>query len=210
MGLLSAVASVFVAYAYTPVLSSYIKNKYLIGKITEGINETLKSLSFDTETELYNLDKLAAELPEPFTGILERYGIEIDSFAKKLVGMTSCGENTIYNISEEIADPTAEMIASALSFIIIFIAVFLVLAIVTSLLDLIFKLPVLKTANMFFGFVFGALEAVVFVSALALLASVLVTAMGSIDPDLFGKKAIDETIICKYLIEHNILSKVLS
>jgi len=204
MGLVSTVASLFVAYAYSPILASYIRDNYLITKITEGINETLKSLSYDVNTDVYNLDKLAADLPEPFTAVLERYGVEIDSFAQKLVGITSCSEDMIYSVSQEIADPTARMISSVLSFIIIFIVAFLVLSLVTALLDLIFKLPMLKSANMFFGFVFGAVEAVVFVSALALLLSSLVTAMGSIDPDLFGAEAVEKTMICKYLTEHNL------
>ena len=48
MGLVSGIASLFVAYAYSPVLSEYIKDNYLIERITSGISETLRSLSFDT------------------------------------------------------------------------------------------------------------------------------------------------------------------
>ena len=84
MGLITAGASLFAAYAYTPVLAAYIKDKFLIQKIAGGIDDTLKSLAFDTSTDLYNLDRLASDLPEPFTGILNRYGINISEFAEKL------------------------------------------------------------------------------------------------------------------------------
>ena len=210
MGLLSTAASLIAAYAYTPALADYINKNYIIDNITKGISETHKSLAFDVNTGIYNLERLAVDLDSSFTDILERYGIEVETFAGKLVGLTSCSEELIYSYAEEIASPASSTIASAISFIIIFIAVFLVLSLVTALLDLIFKLPVLKTANMFFGFVFGAVQACVFVSALALLISVLVTALGSIDPDLFGAEAIDKSIICKYLIEHNIFTGMLN
>lgn len=208
MGLISTVAALFVAYAYTPVLSAYIKDRYLIDNIASGIDETLKSLSFDTSTDLYNLDRLAADLPEPFTGILERYGIDIAEFAEKLRGLTGCGEDTVYSFAEQIADPTSSVLASAISFILIFVASFIVLGIVTSLLDLIFKLPILKSANMFLGFVFGAVEAVAVAFILAAILSVLVTSLGSIDPSLFGEDVVSDTIICKKLLEFDVISRI--
>ncbi len=203
MSLVGTVAALFAAYAYTPVVSSYIKEKFLIDGITDDIEETLRSLAFDTNTDTYNLDRLAVDLPKPFTDILDRYGIEIDSFAEKLRGLTGCGENVVRDFSEDIAEPTSGIIASVLSFIVIFIGVLLVLSILTSLLDLIFKLPVLSSANTFLGFLLGSAEAVLFAFVLSLLLSVLVTALGSMDTNLFGKKAVDETIICNWLLSHN-------
>ncbi len=209
MGLISTVASFFLAYAYTPVLSAYIKEKYLIDGIAKGIDETLKSLAFDTSTDLYDLDRLANDLPEPFTGILERYSIDISEFAEKLRGLTGCSADTVYNFAEEIADPTSSVLAAAISFILIFIAAFIALSIITALLDLIFRLPVLNTANMLLGFVFGAVEAVTIAIVLATVLSVLVTSLGSIDPSMFGADVVEDTMICKKLLEFNVIDKVL-
>lgn len=209
MGLISTVASLFVAYAYTPVLAVHVKDKYLIDRIAAGIDETLKSLAFDTTTDLYNLDRLAADLPEPFTGILERYGINIAEFADKLRGLTGCGETTVHSFAEEIADPTSSVLASVISFILLFFAAFIVLGILTSLIDMIFKMPVLKSANMFLGFLFGAVEAVAVAFVLATLLSVLVTALGSIDPNLFGEDVVADTMICSRLLEYNVVDRIL-
>lgn len=208
MGLISTVASLFVAYAYSPVLSVYIKDKYLIDSIASGIDETLKSLAFDTSTDLYNLDRLATDLPEPFTGILDRYDINIAEFADKLRGLTGCGEDTVYSFAEQIAGPTSEVLASVISFILIFIAAFIVLAVITSLLDLIFKLPILKSANMLLGFIFGAVEAVAVAFILASLLASLVTALGSIDPSMFGEDVVQDTMICKKMIEYDVMGKI--
>ena len=52
MGLVTSVVSFIVAYAYTPVLADIVRDKYLSEAITNGIFETLKSLAFDTDTDL--------------------------------------------------------------------------------------------------------------------------------------------------------------
>jgi len=201
MGLISAGASLFAAYAYAPVLAVYVKEKFLTGRIADGIAETLRSLAFDTSTDLYDMDRLAADLPEPFIGILDRYGINIAEFSYKLRGLTGCDENAVYNFAEEIADPTSSVLASVISFIVIFIGVFIALSLVTSLLDLIFRLPILKSANMVLGFLFGCAEAAVVAFVLAVVLSVLVTALGSIDPAMFGEDVVGETMICAKLLE---------
>lgn len=209
MGLISTAASLFAAYAYTPVLSAYIKEKFLIERITAGIDETLRSLAFDTSTDLYNLDRLAADLPEPFTGILERYSINIADFAEKLRGLTGCSETIVYDFAEEIAEPTSQLLSSVIAFILIFVGAFFALSLLTGLIDLIFKLPVLKTANMLLGFLFGAVEAVVLAFILASLLSTLVTALGSIDPGLFGADVVEDTMVCSKLLEYRVLEKFL-
>lgn len=210
MSLLGTVASLFVAYAYTPVLSTYIGEKFMTDRVTNGIEETLRSLAFDTTTDMYNLDRLAVDLPKPFTDILDRYGIEIQSFAAKLRGITGCDENVVRNFSEEIASPTANMLSSILAFLLLFVAAFIALSLITSLLDLIFSLPVLKKANTFLGFVLGGSEAILVSFALSLALSALVTSLGSIDPGLFGADVVDQTIICKWLIANNPLDSIIS
>ena len=208
MGLGCTVASLFAAYAYTPVLSTYFHSNFLLEKITAGIYETLKSLAFDTETDLYNLDRLAVDLPAPFTDILERYGIAVESFSDQLRGLTATTEDVVHEFAVQIAEPTSNVIAYAGGFILIFFAVYLVLSLITSMLDLIFKMPVLRGANMFFGFVFGAAEAVLVTFLLATLLSALVTALGAIDPTLFGADVVEDAKICSILLEHNLLEKI--
>ena len=151
MGLVTSVVSFIVAYAYTPVLADIVRDKYLSEPITNGIFETLKSLAFDTNTDLYNLDRLAVDMPEPFTSILERYNVNITTFTEKIKGITGCGENTVRAFAEEIAKPTSQIIANCASFIVIFLAAFIVLSLLTAVLNLIFKLPVLSQANSVLG-----------------------------------------------------------
>lgn len=210
MGLVTAVVSFIAAYAYTPVLAEIIREKYLSDKITSGIFETLKSLAFDTDTDLYNLDRLAVDMPEPFTSILERYNVNITTFTEKISGITGCGENTVRAFAEEIAKPTSQIIANCISFILIFLAAFIVLSLLTAVLNLIFKLPLLSQANSVLGMALGTVEAVLFAFVLAVVLSSLVSSLGAIDTDLFGKDVVENTRICKYLIAHNPIKEISS
>ncbi len=209
MGLISTVVSFLVAYAYTPVLSAYVKGRFLLHPITEGINESLRSMSRNGNTNLFDLDRLAKDLPEPFTGILERFGIDLGDFASKLQGLTECSESQVYAFAQEIADPTASLLSSVISFIVLFLGALLALTILTSLLNLLFRLPVLKTANMFFGFLLGVVQAAAVAVLLASVLSVLVTALGPIDPALFGEDVISDTMICSKILEWNVVDKLL-
>lgn len=210
MGLVSGIASIIAAYAYTPVLSAYIKKNYLVENITDGIAETLRSLSLDTATDLYDLDRLASDLPEPFTSILERYNIDVEAFIGQIRGLTGCTDDVVDAFAARIAAPTTTIIASVVAFALIFIVVQLVLSLLTGLLDLIFTLPVLGSANMLLGFIFGIVEAAVISCLLATVLSVLVNSLGAIDPGIFGTDVVQDTIICKFLLNHNLLDDLVS
>ena len=208
MGLVSSLIAAVAAYAYTPVLAAFIRERYLTERITAGIDETLRSLAFDTSTDLFNLDRVAADLPEPFLSILTRYRIEPAAVAAKMRGLTGVDEGTVRAVAEDIASPTASVLSSAIAFLALFAAALVVLAIVTAILDAIFKLPVLKSANTFFGFLFGVLEAAVVASVLAIVLSVLVEALGAFDPNLFGREAVDGTVVCSFLLKYNLFDRI--
>lgn len=210
MGLISGVVSAVAAYAFTPVVSEYIKVYFLKDRIAQGIAETLRSLAFDTDTDLYNLDRLAADRPEPFLDILKRYGINAGSFSDNIRGITGCTEDVVNGYAEQIAKPVTDLISSVIAFAVLFIACLFILSLLTSLLDLIFRLPVLRGANMFFGFLLGAVEAAFIVCVLASVISVLVSALGAIDTTQFGSDIIEDTVICRRIIESNITEKLIS
>jgi len=211
MSLAGGIASFFAAYAYSPIVAEYIKEKFLLKGITDSIDGTLRSLALDVNTpNRFNLDKLMSDTPKALTDILERYNIDIESFLPDFSGLTSCDSDVVRQFAERIATPTANIISSVVAFILMFFGVWLVLWIITSLLDLIFKLPKLKTANTVLGIIFGVVESVFFALVAANTLSVLVTTLGSIDPNLFGESAVNQTIICKFIIEHNPLGMIIN
>ncbi|MBQ3637661.1 MAG: CvpA family protein [Clostridia bacterium] len=206
MGFISTVVSAIAAYAFTPALSAWVEERFLRERITDGIAESLRQLSLDTTTDLFNLDRLISDPPKFFNDLIARYHVDLSSLKDLMTGIDRAGEESVRSLSERIAAPTSSAIASAASFAVIFLGAFLVMTLFTALLDLIFRLPVLNGANMFFGFLVGVAEAAVFVSVLALVLSVLVRALGAFDPTLFGDEAVNNTILCSFLEKHNIFT----
>ncbi|MBQ7921036.1 MAG: CvpA family protein [Clostridia bacterium] len=210
MGLVKGAVSLLVAYAYTPMLRDVLKDHYIIKSIADGIAETLKSLALNLEsqTPTYDLSKIAADLPEAYVNILDRYNISLEEFTAQIAGITVADESMIDSFSAQIASPCATAISTAAAFIILFLASLLVLSLVTWILDALFRLPVLSATNRFFGLVFGVLEGVLIVWSLSAAASALMSALGSLDGELFGAHVVESTVICKFFAGNNILTKI--
>ncbi len=207
MGFISTVVSAIAAYAFTPALSAWVEERFLRERITDRVHEFLRAITPPSDgNELFNLDKLITDFPDRFRDTLANYHIDVSVVKDLMTGIDRAGEESVRSLSERIAAPTSSAIASAVSFAVIFLGAFLVMTLITALLDLIFRLPVLNGANMFFGFLVGVAEAAVFVSVLALVLSVLVRALGAFDPTLFGDEAVNNTILCSFLEKHNIFT----
>lgn len=210
MGICKGAVSLIVAYAYTPLIADRIRDSYLIGRIADGIAETLKSLAVNVEDRFaggsvtYDLSKIAAELPEAYTSILTRYHIDIPSFTAEIAPVTSADEGMITSVAEQIAAPCATALATAISFAGLFLAAFVGLSLVTWILDALFHLPLLSAANRFFGFLFGALEAVLLAYVISMAGAAVVDAMGSISPGLFGPNVVANTVLCRFFVTHNL------
>lgn len=210
MGLCKGAVSLIVAYAYTPLIAGRIRDSYLVGRIASGIAETLKSLAVNIEEQIaggtpsYDLSKVANELPDAYTAILDRYHIDIPSFTKEIAPITDAGEDTITSVAEQIAAPCATALANAVSFAGLFLAAFIGLSLVTWILDALFHLPLLSAANRFFGFLFGAIEAVLLSYVISMAGAAFVDAMGSISPGMFGPNVVANTVICRFFVEHNL------
>ena len=123
-------------------------------------------------------------------------------------GVTEATGETVHSLAEDIASPTARVLSAALAFLALFIGCVIVLSLLTALLDLLFRMPVLNKANVFLGVVFGVAEAVVFVLVLSIALSVLVRSLGAIDPNLFGDEVVENTVVCRFVLEHNPLQQL--
>ena len=199
MSVFSTFASLIAAYAYTPMLAEHVNEKLILSPIAGDINATLISLSRNPATDSFDLGELAVKVPQPLVNILDRYNVDLNSFLQKISGLIGVGEDTVYTYAEEIAAPTANVISAVIAFVALFFAANLALKLLTGIIDLIFRLPVLKAANTALGVVFGIVEAALVVCVLAVALTTLVETMGAIDPELFGADAVDKTLIARHI-----------
>ncbi len=197
MGICTLIAALFVAFAFTPNVAEYIENTPMIESIGNGIADTVASLTKTGENS-YDLSRLFRDMPEAFTQILERYGVDSRQLADAVNPQSDAGADRVENLAQIISEPVAKAIAGVVSFLLLFVAAVIVLKLLTWILDLIFRLPVLKKANTVLGLIVGVLSAFVWAWVLSALSVIFIRAMSSISPEVFSTAVIENTVILKF------------
>lgn len=197
MGVCTLLAALIFAYAFTPPLSAVIREQPFIRSISASITDTIKSLS-ENDSGRYDLDRLFDEMPDAFRQIIDRYEADEVELTETVPAEPDAEESDVDLLSDLIAEPAAKTISGVLAFLALFVSAVIVLKLLTWVLDLIFQLPVLKTANSMLGFLFGVLAALLWAWVLAPLFVALSGAMSSISPDLFPKDLVEHTILVKF------------
>lgn len=103
-----------------------------------------------------DLGTLFAEKPEAFVNAVERFQIDfssVEAYFQKIAGESDA--EALGKLSDHIASPLASAISYVAAFLCIFIAVSIALGIAVWIIDRIFNLPVLRTANKLLGVVLG-------------------------------------------------------
>ena len=203
MSLISGIASIFIAYTFTPTLSEVLKAKFFLPKFAGSIQGTLASIA-DTGSQNYDVSKLVGN--SQFTSIVERYGADTNTVNGLIDTIKDKSYTAVEAVSESVADKIAGTVSTLVAFIVLFIASILVLKLLTYVIGMLFKLPVLHALDKTLGIVFGVVSALIFV----LLFSVLMYHTGnilvSVIPGTFKSNIVDSSFIIKYFAKLDILS----
>ena len=209
MGLLKGIVAFIAAYAFTPYLGAFIRDKFILPPMSGNIADTIRSVVQDTDG-VSGVSKLISEARDSVNSvgtILERYGVTAKE-AADAASTAPTKEAAVNAAADTIASPVAGIISNCIAFILIFVVVFLVLVLLTHILDSIFHLPVLNTANKVLGLVFGILEALVFAYVLSNVAGFALRALESVAPNVFGQKVIDGSFIMRFFIKIDLLKLI--
>ena len=201
--MISSLVALVVAYAFTPLLGGFLRDKLIIGGIKSGIGSTLRSL-VGTEAGTYNLEALFSN--SFFTSIAERYGADMGALEQAAAGQTGVGADAVDAFAAKIAQPIAGVISNVIAFLVLFLGTLLLVRLATWILDLLAQLPVLESVNRFFGFLLGLVTALLVSWALSMALSFLMTALGAIDAERFGADVVEETILVRIFSKYNLLS----
>ena len=201
-----SIVAAIVAYAFTPYLSPFFYNSFILRKIADGIEKTIDSLAKSGEG--YDFVKFLEDGPKVLSQMLEKYGVTNEALSTHVEEMSETGEGAVRNVAEFISTPVATVISNALAFIIIFAAAFIVLLLVSKLIEVIFKAPVLKTADKFGGLALGAVNALALLWISSMVISHGVTALGALAPDWFGESVVEGSILLQFFSKINPLQLV--
>ena len=199
MGFVSKIVALVVAYTFTPALAALIRSRIVIGPLSDSISSYLKSRL--AAGDGYDFSRLS----ENASSILERYLVSGEDITEKVKAMEQTGEEALRYVSEQIAGKVAVMISTAVAFLILFFVTCFILWLVTVAVDSIFSLPVLRTANTALGAVFGVCSAVLIAIVYCAGVTLLVGALGSVEPNHFGDDVIDKTLIVKFIANTDLI-----
>ena len=197
MGLVKGIVSFIVAYAFTPKLADFIYKNFALRHIADGIRDTIASVSASGDGT-YNLAKMFSDMPDSVAQIIDRYHANAGELGEMCGGVTDGSMETVSDLADYIAQPVADLLSGAAAFLGLFLAAFIVLSLVTLLLDAVFHLPVLNSANRLFGLVFGVAAAALFAFLFSSAAASIITGLGSVDSKLFGAHVVESSIVIRF------------
>lgn len=196
--LVSMAVAFIAAWSFSSELALWLEEKVFSDRITESVAGTIRSLAAKGG-EIFDLSRLFADMPADFVSILDRYGADADTLAASYGQMSAAGAAAADEMAYTIAEPVVHGLANVCAFVLIFVGAMLVCWLVGLVLDLIVRLPVLRTANRFFGFLLGVVCAAVLGWLFAEAAESVVGYLHTVDPAAFDADIIEHTKLVKYL-----------
>ena len=213
MSFASAILAFFAAVFFTPMLGSFICDRFVAEPLSREVGETLSSLLAVSEgEEAFSTEELFSEMPESLSRLLERYDIDVEEFVERFSQKMPATEKIVSDMADAIAAPVAKTVSAAIAFIIIFVAVSVILKIVTIIIGLVVELPALKQMNEVLGLVFGVFVALFYAVVLSNAFLHLSESLTAFDPSMFSRELIDKTFLVRLFsgFELSMLTNILT
>lgn len=156
------IVGLFVTYAVAGGLSKWLSpliyNSFLKQTVTENVNNYLSSYGFD-----YLLDNSISALPEWIRWLVSLFGGSAENVTQYVSQTVSSAQT---NAAQAITQTLESLAVSALQIvlmIVLFIIVYIIVRKLIKLVSKVFKAPVLRQVNGFFGGVLGAVNGLLIV-----------------------------------------------
>lgn len=182
MGLASLVVAIVLAINFYSYPAQYIKDNFIEPYFVNNTSETFSAL-MNGGTEVIPPEKVFEDEPDALTKLAERFGLEVtaisDYYESTVKKVTDSFDISAVSdkLSEFVVESTVDTISNVLGFLTVLITAIIAINIVLWLLNLIFKLPVLKFANRLAGGVLGIVKAAIII---AIVVNVAIYIVGAI------------------------------
>lgn len=158
VSLLGIIISLAIAFYLSTPISNFIFSNILRNPIHDKITEAVSAQLPDSA----NKDDIKLEIPEELLSLAKSLGIDVEEklnvdFSKDVDEILN---NTADTIVDDIAAPIVTKLVWVICFIILFVLASIVVKLIASALNLVAKLPILKSANKLLGGVVGLFEGV--------------------------------------------------
>jgi len=211
VNLCSFIVSFLCGWYFSPPLAEYLKDKLFFDKIRDSIAEAIGKFIGDGIGNI-DISSLFNVKPEAFLKFTQRFGIDISELENYYVSSGMSGESAeaTRDLAGFIASPITDLIASVCAFAIIFFGTTLLLKPLAAILNVIFRLPVLKFANRFFGVILGVGCGLLYAWITCCILEKLIPALETLYPEWISISILNSTIIYNLLNGVNIMDTVIS
>ena len=199
MGLVSLGLSLILAINFYAIPAEYINEHVIEPYYADKTSDDLQSL-MNGGTETIPPEKVLTDKPDTLIEILDKFGVDVEAitdFYENSVKLTTDSFNideVADKLSDFIVESTARTVSNILGFLLIFIAGLIVLNLILKLLDLLFKLPVLKFTNKFFGMVLGVAKGLIVVVIVINVVAALITTAGDAEGGFWSKSSLETSV----------------
>ncbi len=161
LDLLATVLSFAAAYLFSRPAAEFLYEKIVKKMIENSIAEKLGESS--AVSSLKQVQEVVAGLPDAIVAFSKSMGVGVDKLADSLTKADISAGNIAAVVTETVIRPVVILIMGAVCALLIFIVASIVFGLLTRLLNKVFKLPVLKSANKALGAALGVLKGIIFV-----------------------------------------------
>ncbi|MGL4363328.1 MAG: CvpA family protein [Cellulosilyticaceae bacterium] len=195
--LVASLISFLIAMTVYPVFSTLLKMTPLYGALQQWVSEILPKTEIQAGLQAQSamIEEVTQWLPQFLTDYLV---VNNNPEIYKMLGVSKLKDYIIISVSD--------FCITVLAIIIAWILIKVILAIFISILDLVSKLPILKTANQMAGILAGSFKGVLFIWLVYMVLPLLIL----IPQFSMIENMIQSSVIAKVFYDNNILLEIIS
>ena len=209
MALATNVLALLLAYTFTPALSQWFYDGFVLSNVGGGIAKTFASIA-KTGSEMQSSDVYDLSLlleSQQFIHTAEQCGADMTS-VEAVIGEGGSGFDAVERVAYTVASPISMAVSEIMAFILIFVVALILLKVVVWAVGLVFKLPVLRDLDKALGLVFGIVTALLSVTVFAVLTESVVDILSTLYPGNFSYSIIESSFAFELLAKYNVLTAI--
>ncbi len=199
----SFILAVALTAMFASPLAEYLKESSVGKSVETAVEDAITNALVDTSL---GVDGLLEGKSEDFNKLVAVSGMsleELSAWYHNNVADTQKGESIL---ASRIAEPITDITATAIAIILLFIGTQILLAIIARLLNLVAKLPIIRTANKALGILLGIILALLRVCLFCFVIGLLIENSAFLNSDFLASLETEKTLLFKVFNEIDIFS----
>lgn len=206
LGAAKTVLAVIATYLFGARASAFLAERVVGARVTSYVHSRFVAMH-EQGTEVFDLSRVAENLPEWLKNILERTGV--DFAGPSYEGITEANGEQLYDMAQSFAAPITKVISDLLGYALVFFIALLCLNILAFLLGKIADLPVIRGCDRLLGLALGLVCAVLYASVYAVLIYAVFSMIEGAEHAFRFHEAMEQTRLFQLVYEYNVFRVIL-